>query len=628
MDRHPFHSSFTKIVADLSRILGLACLILAPAWALGQLVSDLVPKVGPGQPPPGARGGMGPWATRALLATSTDGIHFSRTGTIVSDQAGVPNAMVDPEGRARVYHIDYGNGNIIACAVQNTLLSTKGWHPDQSTTWIHRRCRVDGLPTGPRRSDPVDPTVVLLPDKTYRLYFMCATPTPSIYSATSKDGFVFQFEPGVRYAPGEPVFDPVVLKTPDGWLLWTGPDGGHFAVSKDGLHFEAKGRFTVEGQPFMTWSAAALPAAAGGGYRLYGNVVGAGPSRAMAESRDGKTWSLRPETWLEGPGDPKVEQGVAPDNGLAVLPDGTYLLAYLSPIPGVQMDPPPNAAPQPGPGNRPGPPADVRVLPDLVYGKGGGHDLKLNLLLPRTPPAGPMPVVVFIHGGGWRQGSKDPIHAPLFRLVEQGFAVASIDYRLSGEAPFPAQIEDCKCAIRWVRAHAREYHFDPEHIGVWGTSAGGHLVALLGTSGGEKSLEGKGGWAGESSRVQAVVDGCGPSDLVHMRESFQKAGFPAQRTEGIVEQFLGGPVEQKLDLARRASPVTYVTKDDPPFLIIHGDQDRTVPFPQSEVLRDALQKAGVSVQLAVVAGGGHGAVRPEHLRMLMEFFNRNLKGTR
>ena len=95
-----------------------------------------------------------------------------------------------------------------------------------------------------------------------------------------------------------------------------------------------------------------------------------------------------------------------------------------------------------------------------------------------------------------------------------------------------------------------------------------------------------------------------------------------------MEQFLGGPVEQKLDLARRASPVTYVTKDDPPFLIIHGDQDRTVPFPQSEVLRDALQKAGVSVQLAVVAGGGHGAVRPEHLRMLMEFFNRNLKGTR
>ena len=159
----------------------------------------------------------------------------------------------------------------------------------------------------------------------------------------------------------------------------------------------------------------------------------------------------------------------------------------------------------------------MKVIRDIVYGRGGDTDLKLDVDLPALERKGPLPVVVWIHGGAWRAGSREGTRAS--GLVEQGFATVSISYRLTREAIFPAQIHDCKCAIRWIRAHAGKYGFDPKRIGVWGSSAGGHLVAMLGTSGGVKELEGRGGWADEDSRVQAVVDFYGPSDLLAMADA-------------------------------------------------------------------------------------------------------------
>ena len=155
-------------------------------------------------------------------------------------------------------------------------------------------------------------------------------------------------------------------------------------------------------------------------------------------------------------------------------------------------------------------------------------------------------------------------------LAAKGYAVASINYRLSQHAVFPAQIEDCKAAIRWLRANAAKYHLDPDHIGVWGASAGGHLVALLGTTGSVKELEGKGGNLDQSSRVQCVVDWFGPTDLATMGGSHDKPGSPESR-------LIGGPVQENKEKARKASPLTYVSKDSAPFLIMHGDQDNTVP---------------------------------------------------
>ena len=149
--------------------------------------------------------------------------------------------------------------------------------------------------------------------------------------------------------------------------------------------------------------------------------------------------------------------------------------------------------------------------------------------------------------------------------------MASINYRLSQHAVFPAQIEDCKAAIRWLRANAAKYHLDPDHIGVWGASAGGHLVAMLGTTGGVKELEGKGGNLDQSSRVQCVVDWFGPTDLATMGGSHDNPASPDR-------QLIGGPVQENKEKARKASPLTYVSKDSAPFLIMHGDKDNMVPL--------------------------------------------------
>jgi acetyl esterase/lipase len=266
-------------------------------------------------------------------------------------------------------------------------------------------------------------------------------------------------------------------------------------------------------------------------------------------------------------------------------------------------------------------PETIEVLRDVQYGTGGGRPLKLHILRPKEKPGTPMPVIVWIHGGGWRGGHRDSGLIRLAGFAERGYLGATIEYRLSGEATFPAQIEDCKCAIRFLRAKAKDYHLDPERIGVWGSSAGGHLVALLGTSGHVKELEGKGGWENFSSKVQAVCDFCGPTDFV-------KIVADSDRAKEAVNRLLGGPPSEKKDLAVLASPLTHVTRDLPRFLVVHGDQDRVVPMDQSELLCEALKKAGGRVKLHVAKGQGHGLGGEELMTAVRSFFDRELKSKR
>ncbi|MCE5326649.1 MAG: alpha/beta hydrolase [Planctomycetaceae bacterium] len=264
-------------------------------------------------------------------------------------------------------------------------------------------------------------------------------------------------------------------------------------------------------------------------------------------------------------------------------------------------------------------PARGGVRRDVEYARVGNKRLLLDLYLPARTDK-PVPVIVWIHGGGWQQGSKT--RTPAAAVPAMGYAGVSINYRLSQEAVFPAQIHDCKAAIRWVRAHAKEYNFDADRIGVWGASAGGHLVALLGTGGGVKELEGDvGGNKEYSSRVQAVCDWFGPTDFVPM------ALLPG-RVVTPVTALLGGPVKDNLDKARLASPVTHATKDDPPFLIMHGDKDTMVHASQSRRLHDVLQKAGVDSTLKILEGAGHGGpafTSPETNKLIREFFDKHLK---
>ncbi len=266
-------------------------------------------------------------------------------------------------------------------------------------------------------------------------------------------------------------------------------------------------------------------------------------------------------------------------------------------------------------------PADVEVVRDVEFGQGGGRALKLNIVRPKAPPAEPMPVVVYVYGGAWRGGTREAGVRPLLPFARKGYFGASIEYRLSQEAKFPAQIEDCKCAIRFLREKAKEYSIDPARIGVWGPSAGGHLAALLGTSGDAKELEGSGGWPGRSSRVQAVVDWFGPTDFLKMgqgRLDHDAAGSP----ESLL---VGGAIQENKEKCSKANPITYVSKDAPPFLIMHGDKDDTVPINQSELLHEALKKAGVDSTFEVVKGAGHG-FRPADVEGKVEaFFDKHLK---
>jgi acetyl esterase/lipase len=273
-------------------------------------------------------------------------------------------------------------------------------------------------------------------------------------------------------------------------------------------------------------------------------------------------------------------------------------------------------------------PSGVKVDRDLTYGRADGKDLLLDLYRPEKQD-GKLPVVVWIHGGAFRTGSKDDSQmGNVSWLPARGYAVASINYRLTHEAIFPAQIQDCKAAVRWLRASANSYGLDPAHIGAWGASAGGHLAALLGTSGGVQALEGASGNLKESSRVQAVVDFFGPTDFLKMDAAALPGGQKHDPANSPESQLVGGPIQDNKDKVARANPITYVTRDSPPFLILHGDQDPLVPVNQSELLYDALKKAGVNVTFHKIVGAGHGGSQfgtPVVRAMVQMFFDQILK---
>lgn len=246
------------------------------------------------------------------------------------------------------------------------------------------------------------------------------------------------------------------------------------------------------------------------------------------------------------------------------------------------------------------------ILRNVVFCSPGGTALRMDLYFPEEPSV--RPTLVFIHGGAWTTGTKEESQELWLRLLREplvgrGFIVASIEYRLSGGAgghQWPAHIQDSQCAVRYLRAHAGEYGILTDRIGAWGTSAGAHLAALLGTAP-DDAFGPAGEWNGFSSRVVAVVDLYGPADLTADDwKTWQTAVFPA----------VFGTGNQQDPVLADASPVTHVSSGDAPFLIFHGDEDVIVPVTQSGALDEALDAAGVSSELVVVANGNHG-LNPE-----------------
>lgn len=289
------------------------------------------------------------------------------------------------------------------------------------------------------------------------------------------------------------------------------------------------------------------------------------------------------------------------------------------------------------------PRATAQPTPDfsnIHYGQAHSRQV-LDIYLPNTG-AGPFPVIIWIHGGGWQSGDKATAAPRAAALLPLGFAVIGLNYRLSSDADFPAQIHDCKGAIRAIRANAATYNLDPTRIGVWGSSAGGHLVALLGTSGDVAAAEGEvGGNLTFSSRVQAVADYFGPTDLLNINLdvttppgstlNHDAATSPESHLIGFDQPGEGigvlranqsnpsPPFPAKMALITLANPITHVSPDDPIFYITHGTDDTTVPKAQSTKLANALAAAGVPHTYDMVAGAGHG-MPPSEDAIIVEFF--------
>ena len=239
---------------------------------------------------------------------------------------------------------------------------------------------------------------------------------------------------------------------------------------------------------------------------------------------------------------------------------------------------------------------------DVEYARVGEHRLLLDLYLPPQSPK-PVPLAVWIHGGAWRAGSKDSV--PVERWLQQGFAITSIEYRLSPVARFPAQINDIKAAIRWLSGNAKTYAFDSNRFIIAGSSAGGHLAALVGVSNGIPALEGDlGDLKSTSSDVQAIVSFFGASNLESILSQSTSHGLSVRIP--ALELLLGGQPDQKQDLAKLASPVTHVDATDPPLWLIHGDADPQMPIEQSNELQQRYTDLRLKVDFEIVNGGKHG----------------------
>lgn len=269
-------------------------------------------------------------------------------------------------------------------------------------------------------------------------------------------------------------------------------------------------------------------------------------------------------------------------------------------------------------------PAGARAFKDLAYAENGHARQKLDLYVPASPKG---PLLVWIHGGGWVGGSKDPAQG--LPMLGQGYCVASVEYRFSQDAVFPAQIEDCKAAIRWLRAHAKEYGYDPKRIAVWGASAGGHLTALLATTGTTRKFD-VGANLDQSSAIQCGIDFFGPTDFPgYQPPKGSEAAVGRSEGSSLLVKLLGGPVEAKKDLARDASPVTWVSRDSAPLYIEQGTKDPLVPVSQSERLAEKYRKAGAEVTLDIVSGAGHGGpefLDADRITKLLAFLNKHVGG--
>jgi acetyl esterase/lipase len=293
-------------------------------------------------------------------------------------------------------------------------------------------------------------------------------------------------------------------------------------------------------------------------------------------------------------------------------------------------------------------PETVELVPDVVYATApdrAGHELELTLdaAFPRQSGDRPLPAVIFIHGGGFRGGRKEAGRTLITALAEGGyFSVGgfrggrketgrglilllaqggyfsvSINYRLSGQAPFPAAVHDSKAAIRFLRANAEELGIDPGRIGVWGHSAGATLASIIAVSGNDQALEGEAEPAGVTSDVQCLVELSGPIDFMR---------FERPEATGPLQAWLGEDPETFERNARAATPLSYVDEHDPPTMIVHGTEDRLVPVEQGRLFAEALEAAGVTVVYVPVEGGGHGISAPVVYRRVTAFFDEHLGG--
>lgn len=276
------------------------------------------------------------------------------------------------------------------------------------------------------------------------------------------------------------------------------------------------------------------------------------------------------------------------------------------------------------------PPAVIpgyQVKVNLPYAGTDNPRQMLDLALPvKRKSDRPLPVVAFIHGGGWRKGSKNNgLRRIIPFLHAGGYAGVSIGYRLSDEAQWPAQIHDCKAAIRWIKANAAKYNLDPHRIAVYGTSAGGHLVAMLGVSANVAYLNGiLGPHAGEDTRVACVVDYFGPTELLTMDDHPGKMVHNAPDSPESL--LIGGAIQKNKVKTNQASPITHVSADDAPILICHGTDDKLVPYPQSVDFHAKLKKAGVNSTFITVEGGGHGLRGSKLDYIFNQFLGKHLLG--
>jgi acetyl esterase/lipase len=264
---------------------------------------------------------------------------------------------------------------------------------------------------------------------------------------------------------------------------------------------------------------------------------------------------------------------------------------------------------------------EIRLESDIVFGKGGNAQLRLDLAMPVGE--GPFPAIVCIHAGGWISGKRQQMKQTIGVFARRGYVAISPDYRLAPRDLFPAPIEDCKAAVRWLRANAAKYHVDPTHIGAFGASAGAYLACMLGVTTKDDGFEGKGGCAEQSSVVQAVVSFFGPTDL-------SQDVWSKEVRENNLVPFLGGTAQEMAETYRKASPITYAGKHAPPFLFVHGTEDSIVPIKQSQDLAEKLRQASVSARLVPMEGAGNGQDwRGEQVRhslaQMLDFFDETLK---